>query len=659
MKFDVENKYEEIDNKIKTDIKKSYSQFNIQKFKNIIPLNKIEIYNEISKEAEPTLFSLKNRIRHTSIENQNEINYFRLSENNFSEIKNKLCYINNKINEINNKIQILIDKNLSEKILIKNNKEEHRYIYSNLFSKENLILQYHENLLKNISYIENRTKKLLKKFEDKNENNNKNSLKELKEKLPAFIESSIKDIDNKLDKINYIKNKLFEFNEIKKLKDSIKYINQHLEKMKENKIYLDSINILKTNINKIQNKIECGLVNQLKLSSKENNEIFQKTLNHLNKILNLKDKTNKTLQDFKFNEKDIIDLRTSCLSKNDSEIINNIIIKKIYNLNENQSLFKYELEKLEEYIFKTKSKLSEFLNKLDFYKNIKNIAKKIQDIKDNFTKEIKILYENKNFFTNLISSNIKLRKQEINKLKNEKNIINSNLSLIHSLIKKNINNNNNYKRNIIEIEQNLISHNIIIEKYNLINIKFTHQKEEIKEFNNKLFQIENKIENVILNNIDYENMLRKSINNYNFEIKKRLNEMTGQILLNKKTNNNLIIYLNNLEKNIINHKKLLLNKIQILINNLTEINKRNKEYFTYNNKLINKNKIEIIKKLNSYKDNLDKVIEKYMNINEDNKSTKQKIQNLQELLNKNREEINEGFKQIKIYLKNRIINYNK
>jgi hypothetical protein len=462
-----------------------------------------------------------------------------------------------------------------------------------------------------------------------------------------------------LDKINYIKNKLFEFNEIKKLKDSIKYINQHLEKMKENKIYLDSINLLKTNINKIQNKIECGLVNQLKLSSKENNEIFQTTLNHLNKILNLKDKTNKTLQDFKFNEKDIIDLRTSCLSKNDSEIINNIIIKKIYNLNENQSLFKYELEKLEEYIFKTKSKLSEFLNKLDFYKNIKNIAKKIQDIKDNFTKEIKILYENKNFFTNLISSNIKLRKQEINKLKNEKNIINSNLSLIHSLIKKNINNNNNYKRNIIEIEQNLISHNIIIEKYNLINIKFTHQKEEIKEFNNKLFQIENKIENVILNNIDYENMLRKSINNYNFEIKKRLNEMTGQILLNKKTNNNLIIYLNNLEKNIINHKKLLLNKIQILINNLTEINKRNKEYFTYINKLINRNKIEMIKKLNSYKDNLDKVIEKYMNINEDNKSTKQKIQNLQELLNKNREEINEGFKQIKIYLKNRIINYNK
>ena len=154
-------------------------------------------------------------------------------------------------------------------------------------------------------------------------------------------------------------------------------------------------------------------------------------------------------------------------------------------------------------------------------------------------------------------------------------------------------------------------------------------------------------------------MLRKSINNYNFEIKKRLNEMTGQILLNKKTNNNLIIYLNNLEKNIINHKKLLLNKIQILINNLTEINKRNKEYFTYNNKLINRNKIEMIKKLNSYKDNLDKVIEKYMNINEDNKSTKQKIQNLQELLNKNREEINEGFKQIKIYLKNRIINYNK
>ena len=68
MKFDVENKYEEIDNKIKADIKKSFGQF-----KNIVPLNKIEIYNEISKEAEPILFSLKNRIRHTSIENQNEI----------------------------------------------------------------------------------------------------------------------------------------------------------------------------------------------------------------------------------------------------------------------------------------------------------------------------------------------------------------------------------------------------------------------------------------------------------------------------------------------------------------------------------------------------------------------------------------------------------
>ena len=71
--------------------------------------------------------------------------------------------------------------------------------------------------------------------------------------------------------------------------------------------------------------------------------------------------------------------------------------------------------------------------------------------------------------------------------------------------------------------------------------------------------------------------------------------MNRQKLLNKNTNINLIIYLDNIEKRIINNKKMISNKFNNFIIKQKEINKRSKEYIKYNNKFARKNKIEIIK----------------------------------------------------------------
>ena len=660
MALDYINKYEIINNKIKNDIKQSFESINDKRYVNIIPLSRREIKKEITKESEPILFSLKNKIKYSTIENNNEIMFFRLTEHNFDDVKNNLFYIKTKINEINNKIKVLQDKNLFERISINKTNKYHSQKYLQIITKENEFLRYYEKIKNNISFIENNQEELLIKMKNHTDENKENIdlLNNMKENIELLIENTKSDINKKLISVNETNKKCCNLNEINTIKDYLNSIKKNVEEMNDDKKYIKISNEIKININKLKAQIENGINNKIKLSLKENNEILQNIIKNNNKISNLKNNTLKILEKTKEFEKIISDIRISSLSKIIINNMNSEMKKEIYNFNQNKILLDYEFKILFENIEKAKKILSNATKKLDFHKFIKDSENLYNKMNNYFVKEFAIVEENKNYYTNLILVDIISRKNKVDKIKKEKKIINSRLEELQSLIEQNINNKNKNKQYILEMENNLNEHNNIIKKIKIFNNNIIYQKKEINSLNNKITEIENFIKNMTIDNIYYQNNLRKSINNYFYENKIQTNDVERHKLLNRTKTNNLNLYLENLNKTIINNKKSLENQINIFINKQNEINKRSKEYINYNNKTINKNKIENIKKIKFIKDKINKIIKIFIKINDNNKDTKEKIRNLQELLIKKESKIDEELYNIKFYLKEKIKNLN-
>ena len=660
MALDYINKYEIINNKIKNDIKQSFESINDKRYVNIIPLSRREIKKEITKESEPILFSLKNKIKYSTIENNNEIMFFRLTEHNFDDVKNNLFYIKTKINEINNKIKVLQDKNLFERISINKTNKYHSQKYLQFIKKENEFLRYYEKIKNNISFIENNQEELLIKMKNHTDENKENIdlLNNMKENIELLIENTKSDINKKLISVNETNKKCCNLNEINTIKDYLNSIKKNVEEMNDDKKYIKISNEIKININKLKAQIENGINNKIKLSLKENNEILQNIIKNYNKISNLKNNTLKILEKTKEFEKIISDIRISSLSKIIINNMNSEMKKEIYNFNQNKILLDYEFKILFENIEKAKKILSNATKKLDFHKFIKDSENLYNKMNNYFVKEFAIVEENKNYYTNLILVDIISRKNKVDKIKKEKKIINSRLEELQSLIEQNINNKNKNKQYILEMENNLNEHNNIIKKIKIFNNNIIYQKKEINSLNNKITEIENFIKNMTIDNIYYQNNLRKSINNYFYENKIQTNDVERHKLLNRTKTNNLNLYLENLNKTIINNKKSLENQINIFINKQNEINKRRKEYINYNNKTINKNKIENIKKIKFIKDKINKIIKIFIKINDNNKDTKEKIRNLQELLIKKESKIDEELYNIKFYLKEKIKNLN-
>ena len=119
----------------------------------------------------------------------------------------------------------------------------------------------------------------------------------------------------------------------------------------------------------------------------------------------------------------INEVRMDSLSKNEFENFNSYTAKKIYNLNQCKILTKYEFEKLSEYIGKTKSLLLNFIKRKDFHNHIYNIEKLRKDIEIDLYNKINPFEEFKTYISNLLLINIHSRKNQINKIENEKNFI--------------------------------------------------------------------------------------------------------------------------------------------------------------------------------------------------------------------------------------------
>ena len=634
---------------------------NEKNYTNIIPLNTNEIKNEVIKETSPLLFSLKNKINYENLKHKNEMEFFLLRNHKKRSIRNNIIDINDKINEINNKIIDLQDKNLFDRIHIKNNKDFHSENHAYLNEKIKVFLIYYEKIEKKIASLEQNINEILIKIKEnyKSNENNKNLLIDLKKNFEILVERTKDELNKKLTSFNEIYKKSSDMNEINKIKDSLKSINKTMEEITEAKKFLENINKLKSYINKMKIKIENGIVNQIKLLSKENKEIFQIQLNNQKKFSSFKVKLEKKSQKLRKAQEEIDERILSSLTKIIFENRNNEIQKEIHNLNESQIIMDFELKKLFDNIGICKRLLVNLTNKSEFYTNIKNIKRIFCEIKDNLLKKFSVLEENKNYYTKLVIENINSRKNKIDHIENEKNIINSKVLEIQSLLEKNSADNKINKLNLNELNQNLVNHNIILEKFKLIRNKINQQKKVISELNEKIVEIEYINKNLAIENVYYQNTFRKSINNYFFENQKQTNEMKRQKLLNKNTTINLFIYLDNIEKRIINNKKMILNKFSNFIIKQKEINKRSKEYIKYNNKIANKNKTETVKRIKSYKYIINNIIKKFILTNENNKNKKKKLKNIQDLLKKNESEINDEFNKLKLYLNERIKMFNK
>ena len=648
-------KYDEINQKIKNDIVNSFDSIN-KNYENDLPYNQLEIKREVKKEISPIIFSLNNKIKYTTIENINEINYFRLTEQNIKEVKYKIMDLCYKIDKINNKIDYNRDKNLFKQVSIKKAEIEFKQKISDIKSKEDILNMYNEKIKSNLLHIIKDKEEILEKIPTNNDlkNSNLNLLNNLKKKSKDIFETFEFQMNKKLYKLNEIKNKINFDNDLSAIKNSVKKINRNIDEIKKNKLDIQVIYMLKSAINIIKNKIYNDFFIKIKLYLKDNNSLNTKIIENNTRISDYKNSVQNNLQKSKNIEDELNKAKMNCLSKEKLESINNFNKDGSYNLKQSQTLIKYKLDNLFENIDISKKSLGNFATKIDLNKYIMDFENALNVSKIDFSKKIDNVEKIKNYYSNLIISNIDSRKDRINKIENGTNLINSELAENLDLSKKCYESNNTFNQQIEIMEKDLLNYNKILEKLAIINNQINCQQKNIIEFFNKLKYMNNYRKNMILNNLNYQNDLRKSINNYIYENKKQINEINRQNLINKKESKSLIIFLENFEKNIINNKIFLSSKIDNFIKSQNEINKKTKEYFNYNKKIEDKIKMEKIKRLKVFKETINKILSRFISINDSNKENNLRIKNLQDLLNKNKSEVKEGFDNIKLYLNQKL-----
>ena len=648
-------KYDEINQKIKNDIVNSFDSIN-KNYENDLPYNQLEIKREVKKEISPIIFSLNNKIKYTTIENINEINYFRLTEQNIKEVKDKIVDLCCKIDKINNKIDYNKDKNLFKQVSIKKAEIEFKQKISDIKSKEDILNMYNEKIKSNLLHIIKDKEEILEKIPTNNDlkNSNLNLLNNLKKNSKDIFETFEFQMNKKLNKLNEIKNKINFDNDLSAIKNSVKKINRNIDEIKKNKLDIQAIYMLKSAINIIKNKIYNDFFNKIKLYLKDNNSLNTKIIENNTRISDYKNSVQNNLQKSKNIEDELNKAKMNCLSKEKLESINNFNKDGSYNLKQSQTLIKYKLDNLFENIDISKKSLGNFATKIDLNKYIMDFENALNVYKIDFSKKIDNVEKIKNYYSSLIISNIDSRKDRINKIENGTNLINSELAENLDLSKKCYESNNTFNQQIEIMEKDLLNYNKILEKLAIINNQINCQQKNIIEFFNKLKDMNNYRKNMILNNLNYQNDLRKSINNYIYENKKQINEINRQNLINKKESKSLIIFLENFEKNIINNKIFLSSKIDNFIKSQNEINKKTKEYFNYNKKIEDKIKMEKIKRLKVFKETINKILSRFISINDSNKENNLRIKNLQDLLNKNKSEVKEGFDNIKLYLNQKL-----
>ena len=564
--------------------------------------NKNIINNKLELELAKKVISFFNIIK--TIQKNDSINYDNIILNNqqLNKLKNYIINISKNILEkyninyldkdksfrdINNGIDMDINKKY-EKLLLEfkinmnklhNIQKENNQIkskYNKVNKSLQLCQQKYDDLLKTNLYNENIIKKKSPKNKVINRNNDINNELLLSKKLIDIT---------KLSHQNSVY--LLEMNKIQKEKDSI------LKKLEEKEKYIKSI---LNNYNKIKNE---NIKIKKNISSSYLNLIISKNSFYINKI-----KANNT------NKNEINDLNN--IIKQKEENIEKLKIE-INQLNINNSKLKEEIKQKNYEIEKINKNIDE-LNEIN-----NNNEVKIKEIIENKKNNEKI---NKEKIDNLINDNIKLKKEN-------ENYINTNIN--------NINEINNQKNTISELEKQLNSNiNNSIGYTNINNNKNNNNHSINSPKNDELYSFSikdgkdiktpsflsperNSKNNSIDDGLDINDLPHSANNNKNI-----INEYESKLKLLNESNNQLIKEINDM-KNINNNKNKKIYKPEEYII-ICDKNKdglkwyliKNKKYINIKNSYDNlfwveNNSILDIKKYNKFKSEEDEINEIIIN----------------------------------------------
>ena len=661
--IDVENqdelKYEQINQKIKGNIKNSFISFNEpEKEMHYIPLNNKEIKNEIEKEYESILNSLKNEIILDINDIQNDLKSFKLSGYKIKDIKSDKLKINKSIDTLVNKINNLKYENELTNILLSNITKGKNLKNIDLISKKNLFIKNYDKNEQFLTSINIKCKEIQKYLEELKNKNYQYSLNKLRKRFESFT----KEMNN----VTFLKNQeIYNNSEKKSLSDDIEKVKALLDFIKKNtysirkeeNIIQEILNI-KNNI-KLNKNIISELHNTIEQTDKKNLLLEEKISNNIDKLNDLKNNVLIPIQiETKQNVEKIDNLKDSLIKRSDLEEIKNNIFplnEDIAKLNLKEKNNEYQSEKLNESIDKLKKDIFNFTKKIEYYNYMNNVNEKMNNIKNDLNEKVNIAEKNlNNIITNLIEKqNDNLNNNvgnEINKINQEEGNINNALNKNKNTINSNKQNMELIQNKFIEIDENII-------KINNINNNMIREKEDLKDLENKLLEIEKRIKNEPIENIEYRSSLMKSINNCIYENNKSMNEIIKKGLLNREKKTNLFINLNDIEKNIINNKKFLEDLIDNFIETQNKINTRNKEDINLIKGKISQNDYNVLEKLNNIENEIDLISGKYNDLIDRFQQNYQRIQNNQKELIEFQRKTEKEIEDVKLSLDEKINDY--
>ena len=653
--------YEQINQKINNSL------FNeLKNQKNCIPLNSKEINRQIQKEFNPILHSLKNEVIVKINDIKNEIKYFKLKNCKFKEVKDNIIKGNNLINTIYNKSYILKEKNIILNNILNNHKKSEAQKNINLVLQKNILLNKYEIINRDISSLINNQYKMNKNIENYNYKlyNRKKLLIKLNDKFQNIgkEKNEFSTIDNQEIFNKYEEKIKLMHDKIKEIENIIQEINIKADNYKAKEVYVSDILKIKSFISENKRIIFNDFNKNLDLINEENQNLEDNIKNNIDiinkyKNYNLRYQTSsKNIESEINNLKEILFKKSELEEKKEDFILIKDEIKNAINA---ENINKNKIEQINKKIDNTKKAFLNYIKAIEYSNYSNNLNQKMVNISNNINKKMIELIDKENTSNNLISNFVQNQKEKINNIEKESNNIKKEITNIQLFIDETKKNNIINMENIYKYQNRLSEVHNYFGKINLINDDLNKEKNELKEYDKKLNEIEKKIRNEQNENYECRNSVMKNINNCIYENNKNMNEIIKKGLLTKEKKNNLFIHLNDIERNILNNKKFLEDLIDNFIDNQKNINNRNIEDIkSIKNKAnFNKNNDIIFERLINIENEIDIISGKYNLLIDTIGENRQKVQSKQNELLNFQKEFNKEIDNVKLYIDERINEY--
>ena len=468
------------------------------------------------------------------------------------------------------------------------------------------------------------------------------------------------ELYNKLEKdINLISNK------IKDIQNNINSVKNNIEELKKKEKDVPEIYKIKNLINLIGAIFSNEINNKIELI---NNDIQKREKNIIKNIGKINDIRNNYLNLFHIEAKGKVDqsnyLKSSLIKKAELEEIKDefkAISNDIEAINNKENNNEIEIYKINKKIEEIKISVLNRIKKNDYSDYLNNLNTKRINISNKINEEISKVEQEEQNSNNLLNKCIQTKKDKANLIENEKNSIIKEISNIQLLLNDYNDKMNMNKENILQIQNKFININEHMEKLNDLDENINKEKDILKGLEMKLLEMEKKIINEPIESYEYRNSIMKNINNCIYENNKNMNEIIKKGLINKEKKTNLLLYLNDIEKNIINNKKNLDDLIDNFLAKQNKINNRNKQDIQFINNRVNTNvkNNDFLEKLYNIEDEIDNISGKLSELIDNiGGGNNQRLENIQKELLEFQKYCDKEIKVIKSSFDGKVNDYN-